>query len=319
MKVSVCITVFNEEGSISRLLNSLLDQTTKPGEIVIVDGDSKDKTVQIIRHYQKKDKRIKLLIEPGSVAHGRNTVIELAKYPIIASTDAGCIARNDWLEKITEPFKHKNVGLVAGFYKMAAGNSMQRAMNVFHGIYPDKFDPTSFLPSARSVAFRKKAWERVGGYSEKLEKAGEDTHFFYKIVKHDVKIVRVKEAIVEWKESATFNFSDSMKKFYSYAKGDAQAGIWWHPEKQLASHNIKVSLIYLRYILGLILVIFGFTNPLLWNLALAGLVGYIFWAFRKVYLLTQDLNAGLWGIIIQFSSDFAVMAGFIAGLIAKKQ
>jgi hypothetical protein len=68
----------------------------------------------------------------------------------------------------------------------------------------------------------------------------------------------------------------------------------------------------------LILVIFGFTNPLLWNLVLAGLVGYIFWAFRKVYLLTQDLEAGLWGIIIQFSSDFAVMSGFIVGLIKKK-
>jgi hypothetical protein len=51
----------------------------------------------------------------------------------------------------------------------------------------------------------------------------------------------------------------------------------------------------------------------------AGLLLYIFWAFRKVYLLTQDLEAGLWGIIIQFSSDFAVMAGFLVGLVKKNQ
>ena len=49
MKVSVCITVFNEEGSIGELLDSLLKQTKKPGEIVIVDGGSKDKTVDVIR------------------------------------------------------------------------------------------------------------------------------------------------------------------------------------------------------------------------------------------------------------------------------
>ena len=196
---------------------------------------------------------------------------------------------------------------------------MQRAMNVVHGVHPDKFDPTRFLPSARSCAFRKDVWERVGGDSEKLEKAGEDTHFFYKIVKHNVKIARVKEAIVEWKESATFTFIDSIKKFYSYAKGDAQIGIWWHPEKQLASHNIKISLIFVRYILGLTLLFYAIFNPLLWNLAFAGLVVYVFWAFRKTYLLTQDLKVGLWGIIIQFSSDFAVMAGFLVGLVKKNQ
>src|SRR3990172_9902871 len=160
MKVSVCVTVLNEEGSVGELIQSLLSQTKKPDEIFIVDGGSTDKTVGIIRHYQKKDKRIKLLVEKGSTAHGRNTAIELAKNPIIVSTDAGCVAKPDWLEKITEPFKYKNVGLVAGFYEMQAVNPMQEAMNIFHGITPKMYDPVKFLPSARSVAFRKSVWER---------------------------------------------------------------------------------------------------------------------------------------------------------------
>src|SRR3990172_3067125 len=214
MKVSVCITVLNEEGSVGELLDSLLTQSKKPDEIFIVDGGSTDRTIEIIRHYQKKDKRIRLLEESGSTAHGRNTAIEMAKYPIIASTDAGCVAKPDWLEKITEPFKYKNVGLVAGFYDMEAVNPMQEAMNVFHGITPAMYDPVKFLPSARSVAFRKSVWTDVGGYSEKFEKAGEDTDFFYKIVKTGVKIVRVEEAKVVWRESGTFTLSKSIKKFY---------------------------------------------------------------------------------------------------------
>ena len=300
-----------------KLLESLLKQTKKPGEIVIVDGGSTDKTVEIIRHFQKKDKRIKLLIEPGSVARGRNTSIELAKYPIVASTDAGCVASRDWLEKITEPFKHKNVGLVAGFYHMAAKNSMQKAMNVYHGVTPGQFDPVNFLPSARSVAFRKKVWESVGAYSEKLDKAAEDTHFFYKVVKENVKIARVKQAIVEWREPASFTFMDSLKKFYQYAKGDAQARIWWHPTQTLASHNIKILLIFFRYLLGLALLIYAFTNPLLWYFLATGLIFYIFWAFRKVYIETHDAKASLWSIAIQFSSDFAVMAGFLRVMIRR--
>src|SRR3990170_376476 len=289
MKISVCITVLNEEGSVGELLDSLLAQTTKPDEIVIVDGGSTDKTVEIIRHFQKKDNRVKLLVEKGSTANGRNMATELAKYPIIASTDAGCVAKRDWLEKLTEPFKFENVGLVAGFYEMQAKNHMQEAMNVFHGITPQMYDPTTFLPSARSVAFRKSVWERVGGYSEKFEKAGEDTDFFYKIVKQGVKIVRVKEARVVWSESGTFTLSDSMKKFYQYAKGDAKSGIWWHPAKQLASHNIKISLIFLRYAFGLILILLSITNPLILLVLLVLLILYIFWSFRKVYLQTNNL------------------------------
>lgn len=326
MKVSVVITVFNEEKSVGKLIDSLLKQSKKPNEIVIVDAKSSDKTVEIVRRckqslrlrQQKKAKRIKLLVEPGSVAHGRNTAVEMARFPIVASIDAGCVAKRDWLEKITAPLKHRNVGMVAGFYDMPAKNSMQKAMNFFHGVLPSQFDSASFLPSARSVSFRKSIWEKVGGYSEKLDKTAEDTHFFYKLVKERVKIVRVKEARVVWEESSLLSFSDSIKKFYQYAKGDAQAGIWWHPSKRLASHNIKISLIFVRYIAGLILVILALGSPLLWWIIVAGLVLYIFWAFRKVYLLTNDLKSGLWGIIIQFASDFAVMSGFLSGLIRRK-
>ena len=61
MKTSVCLTVFSEEKSVSDLLGSLLIQTKKPDEIVIVDGGSIDKTVDILRHFQKKDSRIRVL------------------------------------------------------------------------------------------------------------------------------------------------------------------------------------------------------------------------------------------------------------------
>ncbi len=99
------------------------------------------------------------------------------------------------------------------------------------------------------MAFRKNLWEKIGGYSEKLERAGEDTLFFFHAVKRNVRIVRVEEALVFWEETKTFTLKDSLRKFYYYAKGDSQAGIWWHPTKQLASHNIKISVIYLRYLL----------------------------------------------------------------------
>src|SRR3990167_5258354 len=120
MNISICITTFNEEGSIGALLDSLLTQTKKADEIVIVDGGSADRTIEIINHYpacisyaesmagRQKKPVIKFLISKGTTrSEGRNVSIEIAKGDIIATSDAGCIAHKDWLNELTSPFEHE--------------------------------------------------------------------------------------------------------------------------------------------------------------------------------------------------------------------
>lgn len=310
MGVSVVITVYNEEKSVSALLKSLLNQTKKPDEIVIVDGGSTDRTIQIIRHFQKKDKRIKLLVEECSRSRGRNLGVEVARNEIIAMTDAGCVADKNWLKRITKPFENKEIDVVAGFYKMVGKTSFQKALSVYLGVVPSKFD-FNFLPSTRSIAFRKEVWEKVGGFSERLENAGEDTDFNYKLIKTNASFTRVKNAVVEWGMPKTIR--EAFNKFYSYAVGDAQTKIWRHPLPGYVSHNVKILLIFARYFVGLFLVIFAFRYPLLWLVLVFSLVFYFLWAFRKVFMEFKDFRAGLLGVVVQIISDLAVMAGFISG------
>ena len=135
MKVSVCFTVLNEERTISKLLQGLLEQTKKPDEIVIVDGGSSDKTVEIIRHFQKKDKSIKLVVEKCTIAEGRNLSINLAKNEMVALTDAGCEPYRDWLENLVYFLRHKEIGVVAGFYEMPAPTPLGRAISCYCLLY----------------------------------------------------------------------------------------------------------------------------------------------------------------------------------------
>ena len=329
MKISTCITVKNEEGWIGTLLYSLLAQSKKADEIVIVDGGSEDKTTEIIKHYQKKDKNIKLLVERGRIAHGRNTAIEIAKYPIIAQIDAGCIAKTDWLEKLVRPFElshppgvhsatlrepEAGVGVSAGFYVMPADSSLQKAMNLYLGIHPKRFDPVNFLPSARSVAFKKEVWEKVGGYDESLEKGGEDTKFFISCVKNKIRIARVGDARVIWEETKYFTLKDFFLKIFNYAKGDAKTKIWIYPIPGIMSHNIKVLFVFIRYLLGICLLIFSFINPLFFWL-LAGLfVLYIFWSVWKFRDIPHSWKVRVWIPVVQIVSDLVVMLGFLYGI-----
>jgi len=287
-KISVCITTFNEsKNDLKRLLGSLHNQTLKPDEIIVIDA----------RDYNN-----------CSIAQGRNISVKKAKNEIIAMTDVGCIPNNNWLEKITKPFMTNKDVLVAGFYDMPYTNSMQKAASIFLGVTPNKFDKDKFLPSARSVAFSKSVWKKVGGFNEDFEKGGEDSEFFYKCVKTGVKIIRIKEARVVWEEIGRLTFSDIVKKFYVYAKGDGEAGIWYHPTKQLSSHNIKISLIFIRYVIAFLLLIIGFNSPFA---RLALLISVIF------YLLYSCKKAGLWGVVLQLVSDITVMIGFVSSIMGK--
>jgi glycosyltransferase involved in cell wall biosynthesis len=311
VKVSLCLTVFNEERSVISLLSSIANLNIIPTDIVVVDGGSADKTVDLIRNFQEKSNAIKLLVKKCSRAEGRNIGVRKAKNDIIAMTDAGCIAKKDWLKRLTEPFEDREVEVVAGFYQMKSSNALQKAMSVFLGVLPNDFDD-NFLPSTRSLAFRKSVWERVRGFPEDIEDTAEETVYNYKLLTEGVKIERVKSAQVEW--GMPSSVGEFVKKIYLYAKGDVKSGIFLFPGKGLTSHNIKALLILARYSLGFFMVILLVIYPSLLALLMFMVFLYTFWSFVKVLRKTGNIYSGLWGVLLQYLSDLAVTAGFINGL-----
>ena len=114
MKTTLICPTYNEEESIEELINSMLNQSKKPDEIIFVDSFSKDKTAEIIKKYSKKNKEIKLIQEKSNISEARNIAIKNSKYEIIVATDASCKLDKYWLEKITEPFLDKSIDVVSG-------------------------------------------------------------------------------------------------------------------------------------------------------------------------------------------------------------
>ncbi len=311
MKISVCVTTYNEERNIKGLLDTLLKQTRKPDEVIFVDSVSSDLTAEIINSYKKKFKKLKLFVKKCSRAEGRNIAVRFAKYDIIAMTDAGCVLEKNWLKRITEPFKGK-VDIVAGFYQMKGGSAFQKAVSCFLGVKTDDFSE-EFLPSTRSIAFKRGAWKRVGGFDQNLNDTAEDMVFNYKAVKKNLKIKRVKNALVFWILPTTLY--EAMRKFYSYAKGDAKSKIFWHPAKKFQSHNIKVVLVFARYFMFFLLFVLSYYYSPFLLLFVFLIFLYFLYSFYKVFKKIRKIEVGVWGPIIQVCCDLAVMAGFIRGIL----
>lgn len=93
--ISVVIPVYNAETTIKRLLNSLLNQTSKNFEIIIVDDGSNDKTSTILKRYTKEEKIILVNQSNAGTASARNYGIKIAKGKYILFVDA-----DDYLEPV---------------------------------------------------------------------------------------------------------------------------------------------------------------------------------------------------------------------------
>jgi succinoglycan biosynthesis protein ExoA len=269
-KVSVILTVLNEAASIESVLKNLLSQSRKPDEIVIVDGGSKDNTIELIKEFSKKESSIKLVVAKGvNISQGRNIAIRHAIFPLIAATDGGCRSDTMWLEKLIEPLESDpSIDAVKGFFKSEPHNLFECLSGFL--VLPgglNEIEEDNYPMSGRSSAYRKMVWERAGGYPEWLYTA-EDSLFEEKLRKMGANIKLAKDSIVYWRPRKTL--WKTAKMFYLYGRGAGRIG-----------KTPKGAYYHLRnYVLGVVLLVISFFYPLTLLVFAAG-AGYIYKGFYR--------------------------------------
>ena len=309
---AICITVFNNEKNILNTFPILLRQLGCKDCLVIVDGGSEDDTRLILFKYKKEKNNLYFISKKCYRAEGRNIAIENADSEIIVMTDIDCIPDKNWFKRITDPFKDKKIDVVAGFYKMTYTNKLQKAESFFLGVLPKDFSD-SFFPSTRSIAFRKSIWKRVGGFPEELKNAAEDTVFNYRLIKNNARFARVKNAIVEWGMPETLG--EYFKKIFTYSKSDVETKIWFYPNNMLMSHNIRSLFVLLRYIVFFVILTLSFLKVVPFYYSFFILFMYLIYIFMKLFRAFREVDTALIGIPVQIITDFAVILGFISGII----
>ena len=222
MQASIVATVRNEKDTIVAFVDSLLKQSKKPEEIIIVDGASTDGTRQILEKYDERNEVV-LISQDCNIAEGRNLGISKAKNSLIAVTDAGCVVTETWLENILECFKQDpQPDVVAGNFRFICHSDFEEAVSL--ATFPPNRDETEaalYYPSSRSLAFKKTAWEKAKGYPEWLSVA-EDTLYNIRLRQLGCLFVFAKDAIVRWRPRPTWRAL--AKQRFNFARCNAQAG-----------------------------------------------------------------------------------------------
>jgi glycosyltransferase involved in cell wall biosynthesis len=194
--VSFYCTVLNEENSILSLIRSIHSQNFPPAEIVIVDGGSTDRTVELARGFSQGAIPIRVIEAKGAnVAQGRNVGVANCQYEIVASSDADCRIDSNWLGSLISKLD-KEVDIVGGVYLPDPKTFFEECLASF---YPkvENLTADNFLPSHRSIAFRKKVWETLR-FPEYCYRS-EDTWFDIEAKKRGFKFAIAKDAKVYYR------------------------------------------------------------------------------------------------------------------------
>jgi glycosyltransferase involved in cell wall biosynthesis len=331
MNVSVIVTVKNEGEAIRLLLDSLARQTRPADEIVICDGGSTDGTVAILAEYEGR-LPLRLIVAPGSnISQGRNRAIAAAAGPIIAATDAGVVLSPIWLEEITRPFwggptqgnlppldrdrhsaefkREHFPAVVSGWFEATGRTNFEVVMGATALPELKDIDPTTFLPSSRSVAFLKAAWSAVGGYPEWLDYS-EDLVFDFALRQRYGLFVFAPKAVAYFRPRGSLR--DFARQYYRYARGDGKADLW------RKRHAIR----YSTYLVGLpvLLWLIGRGRLSGWLLLLAGMIAYSKRPAQRLWGRTAgwpwpNRLAGFALIpVIRLVGDLAKIAGYPVGL-----
>jgi cellulose synthase/poly-beta-1,6-N-acetylglucosamine synthase-like glycosyltransferase len=328
VQISVIATVKNESGSIARLLESLCAQTRPPDEVVIVDGGSMDGTLEQLRIWEQNQRLpLRVLVESGcNISRGRNTAIRAAQYPIMASTDAGVRAEPSWLANLTMPFVVDTAQIppivACGFFVPETTTPFETAMGATVLPTLTEVKPERFLPSSRSVAFPKSAWEAVGGYPEWLDYC-EDLILDFRLRAQGYRFVFVPDAIVHFRPRGSL--CAFFRQYFRYARGDGKADLW---RKRHAARYLAYG-VALPVLLWLAIPPRGGTAYLshsaLWVVPLLLGALAMFWTPYKrllpalrVLTARERLEAILWVPLIRVTGDLAKMLGYPVGLFWRR-
>lgn len=227
--VSIVLPVKNAERTIGKTFEYLanIDYPADRREIILSDGGSKDRTLEIIREYQQKEERLRLVEVPDCPSPGeaRNQALKIVQGEYIIFTDADCAPEKDWIHRLLEPFRNDpQIGAVGGeilTLNTSGGNNLVelycqitnflrvngrcgvRESGYFPslselGLYPSYVDGGNQCPffATANMAVSRSAMESIG-MSFWAEPTGEDVDFSLRLQLKGYRLYFQKEAVVK--------------------------------------------------------------------------------------------------------------------------
>lgn len=215
MKVSIITSCYNREATIAQAIESVLSQNYNNIEYIIVDGASKDNTLNIINKY--KDKISIIISEPDNgMYEGINKGIRAATGDIIGLLHSDdFLYSTDIISKIVKEFKDTNADFIYGDGLFVDSlNTDKIVRNWIGGSYSKWKVKHGWLPLHPTCYIKRSKMLELGLYNENYKIAADSDLLFRYLYNSNLKVKYIKEYIVKMRMGGLSTDSKKRKQMW---------------------------------------------------------------------------------------------------------
>ncbi len=328
--VDILVGVKNEEEHIERCIRSLMTQTIRDINILVVDGLSHDRTQEIVGKLVDEDPRVKLLINEGeTISSGRNIGLKAGSSEYVAYLDGHAYVGKDWLETLYNTFKsfegNCRLGGVGSTYASPAddspfGKTVAYCVQTSFGGLGTSFTEEKKIHPVETVAFamyKRSTLESEGViYDEKMTHC-EDTDFNHQLVNKGYVLLKHPKAMVY--QYRRKNIGQFFRQMFKYGEGRYKL-VDKYKETLRYYHLIPVFVIFYLLFAFISLILFLFNQLNSYYLILIFSPIFLYLIVDVIYTLLLIVKHGslkhIFAILIFPAIHLGYGMGFLKGLIA---
>ncbi len=265
--ISLVVPFKNEEENLAQLLEGIAAQTHPNFELILVNDNSTDNSLQIIEKYTSNISQLRLLNASGNgKKNALKEGISFAKGELIVCTDADCTPSKSWLQAIAQYQEKQNCDLIIAPVILEAKQSLfskMQALEFTSLIATGAGAAASKMPilcNGANLSFTPKAWQESINDLRENEPSGDDMFLLSSIKKRKGKIRFLKSTSAIVKSQASKNLSEFFNQRIRWASKSKS-----YTDVQI----ILVALLVFTVSISMLgFLIAGFLNPLFWKAAL---------------------------------------------------
>jgi len=222
MKISIITSVYNNKETIKDAIESVLNQTYKNIEYIIVDGASSDGTIEIVESYGDKISTFVSESDEG-IYDGLNKGVSLSTGDVVAFLHSDDIyASDNIVQKIADEFIQDS--LLDGVYGDLVYTPKDDTSKVLRYWKSKDFDMSllsqGWMPAHPTFFVRREVYEKYGGFDLGFKIAG-DYDFMLRVLSAGIKVKYIPEVLYKMRVGGESN--KSIKNIIQKSKEDLQA------------------------------------------------------------------------------------------------
>lgn len=254
MKISIGIPFYNAEEFLSDAIKSVLMQSFKEWELILLDDGSTDSSLNIAKYYAKIDGRIRVISDGMNkrLPYRLNQLIKLSKYDYIARMDADDLIHPDRL-KIQLEFleNNKEYDLVSTSLVSINKKNQVKGIRALDFIYTDFSQVKRHYPIVHASILVRKKWYERNQYNINLPRSEDFELWCRAIVNNDLRMAVLPDPLYYYREEGLItaeklkkSYTDGLEVYKSYSNNPQLKVIW--------GAKFRLVLVYILDLVGLL-------------------------------------------------------------------